>query len=341
MIVAAVAASGAGVTAAVAASAIDDAQAMVQRGDYDGALKKLDDFLSVAPQDPDARFERGVVLPKLNRTQDAIKAFTDLTHDYPKLPEPYNNLAVIYAQEGQYEKARDELESALATAPSYATAHENLGDVYAALASAAYNRALMLDKNNQAVRYKLSLINRLNSAGPSVEAKSPTSVAAASAQGASTTSSSAASSMSSSAPSTAAAPAAAHGEGGAPSTAAQTAGVSSATRAAAIDLVQSWAKAWAAQDVGKYLSYYSADFDPADGLSHAEWEKQRRERLSKPSRITIHVHRFTVSRIDPTHLRITFQQDYRAPGYKDHMRKALDLGENGGELKITREYAVH
>ena len=32
--------------------------------------------------------------------------------DYPQLPEPYNNLAVIYAQQGDYEKARDALQAA-------------------------------------------------------------------------------------------------------------------------------------------------------------------------------------------------------------------------------------
>src|SRR3569623_631806 len=120
------------------------------QGQYAQALQKLDQHLAKNPQDAESRFSRGIALTKLNRTSDAMKVFNDLTRDYPQLPEPYNNLAVLYAQQGDYEMARDALEAALATHPSYATAHENLGDIYAALAGASYNRALKLDQGNTA-----------------------------------------------------------------------------------------------------------------------------------------------------------------------------------------------
>ncbi|MDR3418995.1 MAG: tetratricopeptide repeat protein, partial [Nevskia sp.] len=158
-------AAAAAVPALAAAPAVQEAQTLMGQGDYKAALDRLDRYLASSPQDAEARFSRGLVLVKLNRSEDAIKAFAELTRDYPQLPEPYNNLAVLYAQKGDYEKARDALEAALATHPAYATAHENLGDIYAALAGSAYNRALQLDQGNQAVRYKLSLINQLGN-GP-------------------------------------------------------------------------------------------------------------------------------------------------------------------------------
>ena len=147
-----VAAAAAFSASALAATPVEQAQSQLASGDLQGALKTLDKYLAGAPQDAEARFTRGLVLVKLNKTDDAIRVFADLTRDYPQLPEPYNNLAVLYAQQGDYEKARDALEAALATHPAYSTAHENLGDIYAALAGAAYNRAVMLDQNNQAVR---------------------------------------------------------------------------------------------------------------------------------------------------------------------------------------------
>ena len=150
------------VTAAWSSAALDEAQALINGGNYVEALNRLDAHLKQVPQDAEARFARGLVLVKLNRTEQAIAAFADLTRDYPQLPEPYNNLAVLYAQQGDYEKARDALEAALATHPSYATAHENLGDIYAALASAAYNRALMLDQANATVRQKLRLMEQMD-----------------------------------------------------------------------------------------------------------------------------------------------------------------------------------
>ena len=87
--------------------------------------------------------------------------FTELTEEYPELPEPYNNLAVLYAGQGDYDKARKALEMAIRTHPSYAVAHENLGDIYATLASQAYDKALQLDNNNVTARKKLALIKEL------------------------------------------------------------------------------------------------------------------------------------------------------------------------------------
>ncbi len=330
-ILAGAAAFGIGTPLSALAGAVDEAHALVQHGDFDGALKKLDDFLAGSPKDADARFERGVVLLKLNRTQDAIKTFTDLAHDYPKLPEPYNNLAVIYAQQGDYEKARDQLEAALATAPSYATAHENLGDVYAALASAAYNRALMLDQNNAGVRYKLSLIGRLSGGATPTGGKEPAAMAVASTAPAPAPAAPAAEppvvAEESFATTAAPAPAAATGEGDAVTT-------------AATALVKSWAEAWASKNVDGYLSYYAADFAAEDGLSRSTWEQQRRERIQRPAHISVKVSKISIARVDATHLRATFSQDYRSDITSNHARKALDLADNGGDLKITREYTT-
>ena len=101
---------------------------------------------------PQARFLKGLILTEQGKTKEAIEIFTELTQDYPELPEPYNNLAVIYASQGQYDKARTALELSIRTHPSYATAYENLGDVYAKLASQAYDKALQLDSSNTAAQ---------------------------------------------------------------------------------------------------------------------------------------------------------------------------------------------
>jgi tetratricopeptide (TPR) repeat protein len=108
------------------------------------------------PRDPQARFLKAVILTEQGSSREAIDIFTRLTQDFPELPEPYNNLAVIYAAQGQYEKARAALEQSIRTQPGYATAYENLGDVYAKLASQAYDKALQLDKTNSGAQTKLS-----------------------------------------------------------------------------------------------------------------------------------------------------------------------------------------
>jgi len=103
----------------------------------------------------------------------AIATFQALTEDYPELPEPYNNLAVIWAQRGEYDKARKALELALTTRPDYAIAHENLGDIYSRMASAEYDRAIALDKTNKSAQAKLALVRELFAVAPSSTAPKP------------------------------------------------------------------------------------------------------------------------------------------------------------------------
>ena len=128
----------------VHADEYSDVNQLVRAGKLADALGKADQYLAGKPRDPQMRFLKGVIQTESGKPNDAISTFLKLTEDYPELPEPYNNLAVLYAGQGQYEKARAALEMAIRTNPSYATAQENLGDVYAKLASQAYSKALQL-----------------------------------------------------------------------------------------------------------------------------------------------------------------------------------------------------
>ena len=128
-------------------------------------MERINTYLAANPKDAQAMFMKGIILAESGKRDDAIKAFTDLTEKYPNLPEPYNNLAVLHADGGQYDKAKKALETAIKTHPSYATAHENLGDIYARMASEAYDKALQLDGGNTRAQSKLSLIKDLFGTG--------------------------------------------------------------------------------------------------------------------------------------------------------------------------------
>ena len=119
------------------ANALSDAQSLFASGKYDQAMSRLDDHLKKQPKSAEARFLKGLILVEQGDTGSAIDVFTGLTEDYPELPEPYNNIAVIHAAEGDYDSARVALQAALKTHPSYSTAYENLGDIYAKLAAEA------------------------------------------------------------------------------------------------------------------------------------------------------------------------------------------------------------
>jgi tetratricopeptide (TPR) repeat protein len=147
-----------------------EAARMIQDGQYAAARVKIDAALAADAKNPQARFLRGVVQADQDEPDKAVATFQALTEDFPELPEPYNNLAVIWAQRGQYEKARAALESALASHPDYAIAHENLGDIYSRLAGAEYDRAVALDKTNKSAQAKLVLVRQLYAVAPSANA---------------------------------------------------------------------------------------------------------------------------------------------------------------------------
>ena len=138
-----------------------DANQLMRSGKLTEALAKADQYLTAKPRDPQMAFLKGVVLGEAGRAADAITTFTKLTEDYPELPEPYNNLAVLYAGRGEFDKARAALEAAVRADPGYTIAYENLGDVYARLASQAWARSLQLDARNTSVPAKLALVRQL------------------------------------------------------------------------------------------------------------------------------------------------------------------------------------
>jgi tetratricopeptide (TPR) repeat protein len=147
----------------LSASADDygDVNQLMRSGKLAEALARADQYLAAKPRDPQMAFLKGVVLGEQGRTADAIAALTKLTEDYPELPEPYNNLAVLYASQSQFEKARAALESAVRVDPGYAIAYENLGDVYARLAGQAWAKSQQLDANNTSVVPKLAAVRQL------------------------------------------------------------------------------------------------------------------------------------------------------------------------------------
>jgi tetratricopeptide (TPR) repeat protein len=310
------------------------AQAVDNENDY-LANKQKD-----AQADAQARFHKGLILTEQGKTAEAIKVFSALTDDYPDLPEPYNNLAVLYAGQGQYDKAKQLLEKAISTHPSYATAHENLGDIYAKMASQAYDRALQLDHGNTATQTKLAMIQNLFAGGPrnnetpslnipapsKVEEAAPVAVAGNQpepAQPAPTTSTTVTESK----------------------TASKSDSAASATKRVdkkesskeALKTVTAWAAAWSAKKTDKYLSFYADDFKTPGGETRAVWEAARRERISKPKFIHIGIRNMTIQFIDNDHATVKFHQSYRASHLKSSGSKTLLLVKSGNKWLIQEE----
>jgi len=332
------------VSAQPAANAeLQDINRLLKSGQAQQALDRVNTYLTSKPKDAVARFIRGIAQAELGKTNDAIMTFQALTEDYPELPEPYNNLAVLYSSKGQFEKARVALELAIQTHPSYSTAHENLGDIYAKLASQAYDKALQLDKSNPAVATKLNLVRDLFSTNP----RANTAPKVASAAPLSTTPPPAVIANSVPAAKTATPPAAvaaAPAPAPAPAAAAPAKAEPAKPSAAAADgsadvlaAVNKWAKDWSTNNVDGYLGAYAKSFKPEEGQSRAAWATARRERVAAPKRIKVELLGTTVEMLSATEAKVTFRQAYSSDSLKTRSRKTLTMTKEGGNWQITRE----
>ena len=360
------------------AGELDDIYRLADEKKLDQAMKKLDSFLAQNPRDAQARFLQGLIFTGKSRNDDAIRVFQELGTEFPDLPEPFNNLAVLYAERGEYEKARQALVNAIRILPDYATAHENLGDIYAKLSSQSYAQALRINGNNAYVFAKLELMKKLfvlpntpaeESVSPDVPTEQAESVDAKSFEEMSAQVADAVEPQSAyvAGPQSAyvAEPQSAYvaepqsadvaelqsADVAEPQSAyvaeLQSADVAESQSANATapemvveQVVLDWAQAWSSQDADRYLSFYSDEFRfPKKFSSRNRWEKQRRRILKKAGSIRVTLTNIKITVIDENRAQARFLQSYWSRGYQDQVEKTINLEKENGAWKFTREYS--
>ncbi|WP_373974658.1 tetratricopeptide repeat protein [Chitinibacter sp. SCUT-21] len=327
----------------------EDIQQLIRAKQFPQALERADKALLKTPKDAQLRFLRGITLSEMGRTDEAIKAFTQLSEDYPQLPEPYNNLAVLYANKGQFDKARGALQLAIQTNPSYAIAHENMGDLYARLASQAYDKALQLEGGNAQVQTKLKLVGSLFSQ-PGNKAPSRPVSAATAAPTAPVKAAATAVPTSKPTPVPSAAPTAAPKATAKPTTApiatakptakptaapTEAPKSDSAARQQVIASVEGWASAWSRQNVNGYINSYAKSFKAPGGRS--AWEKDREAKISGPKSIDVNLRDIKVEMIDEKTAKVRFRQDYKSDRLSTSTGKTLIMEKSGSRWLIREE----
>lgn len=314
-----------GALSANAAYAADDSaeiSRLVQSGQLADAMKRVDAGLAQKPSDARLRFSKGIILAQQNKPTEAIAVLLKLTEDYPDLPEPYNNLAVLYAANGQYESARIALDKAIANNPGYGMAHENLGDVYAELASQAYDKAAKLDGSAGAKAKVAAIRNTVQGAAPGIVARH-----AVPQQGRNVI----ATTDASAAPAKASADKLAATKAPAPADA-----DSGADQAAVLATVSAWASAWSARDVKTYLDFYSADFAVPRGMSREKWVAERTGRITSKERISVKVEAPKV-KVSGDRATVQFKQEFTSDKLKATDQKTLTLVKRDGTWRIHEE----
>jgi Flp pilus assembly protein TadD/ketosteroid isomerase-like protein len=339
------------------ADELSDVNKLVRTGQFGEAINKADAFLLQHPRDAQMRFLKGLILTEQNKPAEAIAAFTKLTEDFPNLPEPYNNLAVLFASSGQYEKARAALEMAIRTNPTYATAQENLGDVYAKLASQAYDKALQLDSANTGAKSKLTLVRTLignttggtnpkvvaTNAGPATTKPVAAPVIIATPVAPTTIIATAKQEPAKVAPKTevvakvdlAKAPSKAEIKPlEKPTPKPENNG--DLEKQAVLTVIDGWAKAWSTQDMKDYLGYYGNDFQTPKGISRKAWADERHARIEGKNKIDIKIESPQVAVAGNT-ATVKFRQSYISNRFTANSRKTLVLMKQGGKWQIQQE----
>jgi hypothetical protein len=292
---------------------------------------------------------------------------------YPSSPEAYNNLAVLYSEQGDYGRAIETLLKAFSTHPTYAQVHQNLRELYSTVASQAYSRALNMDEKQNAPQ--LVMLRRTS------ENTAPT----VNYQPAAITSSTTVASLT---PAKTAAPYIAPEEKRQPqpeamipqtskeaiteitskplvvqsgtkvesvsnnvvvveaSTNAEvTAGTSDqpsnmpANTAGIIAAVDLWAAAWSNQDVDGYIKSYVPNYSP-DGLSNSAWQEQRNQRLTKPTYIRVTLSNTKAKLLNANTAIVTFVQRYESNTYQDMTNKELTLVRVNNKWKLSSERSL-
>ena len=304
---------------------LDQIQVLINEGHLQQALELADEQLEQNDSDIRLLFLKGLIYTKMEDLDNAQKLFEKITTEHPELPEPFNNLAVIYAFKGEFDKAELALLTAINTHPTYATAHENLGDIYAKMATQAYNQALELDEENIYVKEKLLLVNELFSVP-----ESSTLIAKAEVKPEQVIKKT--EKIEKLEKKTKVTP-----------PVQQTASIKKEKQLDHADkkevtmALNAWANAWSSQDVDAYLASYALEFVPPKKLSRKTWEAQRKNRLESPQFIKVDLSTTNVVISEAGKARVTFTQRYESDTYSDRVKKEFLMVKSGGKWLIAKE----
>lgn len=256
-------------------------------------------------------FSRAVEYTVQGEWNSAEEIYRDLMQRYDDWPEPRNNLAILLFKTNRVNEAREMLEQAVSTTPSYRIAQDNRTRLYNYLASQAYNKALGVEQ--QKTLPEMQLIQEIHQPIMVVEKtvevlveKTPSPVVQVESAG-----------------------------GGLKGSAE---GISNIIT----QQLLGWSRAWSQGDVEHYLESYSTQFEPDDARkSYTEWKNIRRARLKFSRNVSVNIDEVRVF-VEPqgSHALIEFIQNYQSASYSDKVLKQLYMQKEKQKWRILSERVI-
>ena len=106
----------------VLSNSIQQLESELNQHDYNRAAQTGLAILRQQPENIQAQFLTAVAFQNNKQPDIAQRYYQQIIRSHPELPEPRNNLAMIYMDQEQYDLAIDQLIASLKTNPAYATA---------------------------------------------------------------------------------------------------------------------------------------------------------------------------------------------------------------------------
>lgn len=270
-------------------------------------------MLKQQPENTRILFLTALALQKNNQPEQAQRYYQRLVTLHPELPEPKNNLAMIYLQQGKYDSAVDQLIESLNTHPAYATAWTNLSNLYKGLASEAYRKALSEDNNTTSVMDSIQLTAMTHiyalPAQMQVAQTEPLVTAMKKAPAPAVTKTRVAKSD---------------------------ANANTAREKAIVTSLEQWAHDWSNKDFDNYIAAYIPTYK-GNKPNHEDWVAYRNSRINRPGKLQVKLKNIHIKSHNRQFAVIDFDQSYQSANYRDKVRKRVHFMQTRQGWKITKE----
>lgn len=107
-------------------------------------------------------------------------------------------------------------------------------------------------------------------------------------------------------------------------------------RAAVIAALEQWRQAWSSKNAAAYVASYEPQYK-LTGLTHAEWQAQRADRIKRPASIRVAVSEIRMAQEGDGAVAVSFIQKYESPTFTESGRKLLVFGDYNGQWLIREE----
>ncbi|MCK4710493.1 MAG: tetratricopeptide repeat protein [Gammaproteobacteria bacterium] len=305
-------------SSSVQSNTIQQLEAELKKNRYSQAAKIGLAMLRQQPKDIQAQFLTAVAFQQNRQPEIAQRYYLQIINSNPELPEPRNNLAMIYMDKGQYDEAINLLITSLKTHPAYATVWQNLNLLYQGLASEAYRKALSKENNSRSVMDKIQLSALSTLYGSTTQTPEPSKPAPKKAKPLQLAK--------------------------VPAPVAETKTIKAIvpaenTQDNLIKPLQDWASAWSQKKFDNYINAYAKDYK-GNKASHQAWVNYRRTRIMKAGGINVQLTRFKIKSHSQSQAIIDFHQSFKSPTYRDNVVKRIYLTKINNHWKITKETTI-